>query len=168
VPALARAAVLHSAKNTAVIAELRAIERAAPQLGVDIVPVSVDAAQELDLALTKVLAAGVQGLVVTDDPLLDSEQQRIIDFAARYKLPAIYGIGVSVQAGGLMSYGASIFEMWRHAASYVDRILKGTNPADIPVEQPTVYEFRINLSTARALGLTLPESLLTRADEVIE
>ena len=109
-----------------------------------------------------------EGLVVPDDPFLHSIGPRLVAFAAERRLPAIYGIGEHVRQGGLMSYSSSLFDVWRRAAGYVDRILKGARPADLPIEQATEFSLRINLKTAKALGIEMPPSLLTRADEVIE
>jgi putative ABC transport system substrate-binding protein len=110
----------------------------------------------------------VGALLVLSDAVLNSHATRLADLAARSRLPAAYGVRESVEAGGLMSYGPSFLDLHRRAATYVDKILKGTKPGDIPVEQPTKYEFVINLKTAKALGLTIPPSILTRADEVIQ
>jgi putative ABC transport system substrate-binding protein len=124
--------------------------------------------EDIGPALAKVVAASVSGLIVVDDPLLDAQRRRIIAFVAEHRVPAIYGLGSFAQDGGLMSYSASIFDLWRRAADYVDRILKGAKPADLPIEQPTLYEFKVNLHAARAIGLEIPHSLLQRADSVIE
>jgi putative ABC transport system substrate-binding protein len=105
---------------------------------------------------------------VTDDSSIDLLLPRIVEFAAEYRLPAIYPFSTAVQRGGLMSYSADFFELWRRAASYVDRILKGSRPSDLPVEQATVVALKINLKTAKRLNLILPPTLLVRADEVIE
>jgi putative ABC transport system substrate-binding protein len=107
-------------------------------------------------------------MIVDGDPLLISKRRSIVEFAAVHRLPAVYGLRDFVDAGGLVAYGANIFEIWRHAASYVDKILKGANPADLPVEQPTVFELVLNLKTAKVLGLAIPQIILARADEVIE
>jgi putative ABC transport system substrate-binding protein len=110
----------------------------------------------------------VDGLFVSDTPLNFHNQRRIIDFAAGHRLPALYAFRETTEAGGLLSYGVDIAAVYRRAAEYVDRILRGTNAADLPVEQPTKFELVINLKTAKALGLTIPPSLLLRADQVIE
>jgi putative ABC transport system substrate-binding protein len=107
-------------------------------------------------------------LVADVDPLTASYRTRIVEFAAAHGLPAVYGLRDFVDSGGLISYGASIFDISRRVAGYVDRILKGAKPADLPVEQPTTFELVVNLKTAKALGLTVPPSILGRADEVIE
>jgi ABC-type uncharacterized transport system substrate-binding protein len=107
-------------------------------------------------------------MIVVEDPLTISLQQQITDFAGTNRLPAIYGLREFVQTGGLMAYGASLSDLRQRAASYVDKILKGAKPADLPIQQPTKFELIINLKTVRALGLNVPPTLLARADEVIE
>jgi len=108
------------------------------------------------------------GLIVASDPLLFAHRTRIVEAANQQKLAAVYGFREFVESGGLLSYGANVREMYRRAATYVDKILKGAKPADLPVEQPTKFELVINLKTAKALGLTIPQLLLSRADEVIQ
>jgi putative tryptophan/tyrosine transport system substrate-binding protein len=112
--------------------------------------------------------AAAQAFVVLTDPILFSQRKRIIEFANRNRLPAVYFFQGFVQEGGLMSYGPSDADLYRRAADYVDKILKGTRPGDLPVEQPTKFDLVINLTTARALGLTIPPTLLAIADQVIE
>jgi putative ABC transport system substrate-binding protein len=107
-------------------------------------------------------------LITVEDPLTIVHRKRIVDFAAGQRLPALYGLREFVMAGGLMSYGASLADVFRRAAGYVDKILKGAKPADLPVQQPTKFELMINLKSAKALGLVFPITLLARADEVIE
>jgi putative ABC transport system substrate-binding protein len=114
------------------------------------------------------VTAGVGGLLVLGDPLMFSLRREIADLAARFRLPAVYPSREWAEAGGLMSYGADRRQVYRRAAEYVDRILKGARPGDLPIEQPAKFEFLINLKTAKALGLTIPPSLLLRADQVIE
>jgi putative ABC transport system substrate-binding protein len=168
VPALARVAVLYVAVNPIDRQELAVIQRAAEQLKIDVFAVGVETKEEIDRALAKILTTSVGGLIVPDDVFLDSQRPRIIAFTAEHRMPAIYGVGIFVGDGGLMSYSASIYDLWRRAARYVDRILRGANPADLPIEQPTLYDLKINMRTARSLGLDLPQSLLAQADEVIE
>ena len=136
--------------------------------GIRLVTVDVRNAGELDQALAALTRARVQGLITDGDPVTDGQSRRIVEFATKQGLPGIYPRRYFVQGGGLMSYGASIYDAWKRAATYVDKILKGANPADLPVEQPTKFELVINLKTAKALGLTIPQSVLLRADEVIQ
>jgi putative ABC transport system substrate-binding protein len=110
----------------------------------------------------------VGALLVLSDSIFSSHRTRLADLAARSRLPAAYGVRESVEAGGLMSYGASFLDLYRRSATYVDKILRGAKPADLPVEQPTKFELVINLKTAKALGLTIPQSVLGRADHIIE
>jgi putative ABC transport system substrate-binding protein len=110
----------------------------------------------------------VEALLVVSDAIFNSHRTRLADLAARSRLPAAYGVRESVEAGGLMSYGASFLDLYRRAATYVDKILKGATPADLPVEQPMKFELVINLKTAKALGLTIPSHVLFQADEVIQ
>jgi putative ABC transport system substrate-binding protein len=122
----------------------------------------------LDSSLAEIARDDFDGLVVTDDPSLVLQQRRITAFAAERRLAAFYGFSTAVQQGGLMSYSTDLFSIWRRAAHYVDHILKGDRPADLPIEQATAVALKINLKTAKGLGLTIPANLLARADEVIE
>ena len=123
---------------------------------------------ELSTTFEAIAQDNANGLLVLADPMLNAARKSIIALAASHRLPAIYEDRESVQDGGLMSYGPSIAEMMRRSAAFVDKILKGANPGELPIEQPTVYELVINLKTAKALGLTIPDKMLTVADEVIE
>jgi len=123
---------------------------------------------EFDGAFAAMAKERVGALLVLSDAIFSSHRTRLADLAARSRLPAAYGVRESVEAGGLMSYGPSILDSYRQAATYVDRILRGAKPADLPVEQPTKFELVINLKTAKALGLTIPSSVLGRADQIIE
>jgi putative ABC transport system substrate-binding protein len=131
-------------------------------------PVNVRNAGKIELALAAFGRASNSGLIVTASALATVHRDLIITLAARYKLPAVFSDRTFVTAGGLISYGPDLVDQYRHAAGYVDRILKGEKPAGLPVQAPTKYETVINLKTAKALGLTLPPALLARADEVIE
>jgi putative ABC transport system substrate-binding protein len=130
-------------------------------------PIVVGGPEELETALTKARADGIGGLIFPPDALGVFYRQRVVDLAAKYRLPAIYSHREFVDAGGLMAYGASFVERFRRAATFVDKILKGAKPADLPIEQPTKFELILNLKTAKSLGLTFPPVLLTRADEVL-
>jgi len=137
-------------------------------LGVQLQLLEARGPNEFDGAFAAMAKERVGALLVLSDAIFSSHRTRLADLAARSRLPAAYGVRESVEAGGLMSYGPSILDSYRRAATYVDQILKGTKPAELPVEQPTKYELVINMKTAKALGLTIPQSVLLRADHVIE
>jgi putative ABC transport system substrate-binding protein len=141
---------------------------AAPSLGVSVSAVSPRDAAEIEHAVEVFGSEPGGGMIVLPNPITTLHRGLIIELMARHRLPALYGYRYFVSDGGLVSYGTDIVDLYRQAASYVDRILKGVKPADLPVVQPTKFELVINLKTAKALGLTIPESFLTRADEVIE
>jgi putative tryptophan/tyrosine transport system substrate-binding protein len=143
-------------------------EVAARALGVGLQIVGARGPADIDRAFSKMLKARANGLAVLSTPMFSSERRRLVDLAAKNRLPTVYSFRLYVEAGGLMSYGPNVPDMSRRAATFVDRILKGAKPADLPVEQPTKFELVINLKTAKALGLTIPPSLLLRADQVIE
>ena len=144
------------------------IQAVAPSVGAEVTPVNVRDAGEIERAITAFARLPNGGLVVTASTLAGVHRDLIIALAARYRLPAVYPLRYFVAAGGLISYGPDQIDQYRQAAGYVDRILKGEKPADLPVQTPTKYELVINLKTARALGLDVPPTLLARADEVIE
>jgi putative ABC transport system substrate-binding protein len=169
VPKASRVAVLWNPDNAVFQAQmLRATETAARKLGVQLHAFGVRRFEEFDCAFKAIAAQSVDALLVLGDPILLHHQERIIDFAGNSQLPAIYGVKDSAAAGGLIAYASDLTSQFRRAASYVDRILKGAKPTDLPVEQPTKFELVINLKTAKALGITFPLTLLARADEVIE
>lgn len=147
---------------------IKETEGAALALGWQLQLVAADSAGDLGAAFSAISAAGADALVVLNSPMLYNEHKHIVDLAAKSHLPAIYAAREFADAGGLMAYGANLPEVFRRAATYVDKILKGAKPADLPVEQPTKLEFVINLTTAKALGLTVPASFLSLADELIE
>jgi putative ABC transport system substrate-binding protein len=167
-PGVRRAAVLRDAANPAGIAQFGAIRASATALGVDVSPIDVRDASEIERAIMAFARSTNGGLIVTPSASEREQRDLIIALAARYKLPAVYGLRYNTAAGGLISYGPDLDDQFRRAAGYVDRILKGEKPTDLPVQAPTKFELIINLKTARALGLALPQSLLTSADEVIE
>lgn len=168
VPQMTRAAVLRDAANRAGIGEFAAIQAVAPSLGVEIRPVDTRNATEIERALAAFAGSPNGGLIVTPSASVSIYRDAIIDLATRYRLPAVYGSRTNVTDGGLISYGPNRVEQFRRAASYVDRILKGEKPADLPVQAPTKYELVINLKAAKAIGLTVPPAVLARVDEVIE
>jgi putative ABC transport system substrate-binding protein len=168
IPRLVRAAVLRDPTIPQGIGQFSAIQAVAPSLGVELRPIDVHDAREIERAVAAFARSANGGLIVTGSSLTAVHRDLIIMLAAQHKLPAIYWERFFVIAGGLISYGPDSIDPHRRAASYVDRILKGEKPADLPVQAPTKYELVINLKTAKALGLGVPQSLLTRADEVIE
>jgi ABC-type uncharacterized transport system substrate-binding protein len=167
-PRLGRAALLANPKTTAYDYFLRAAEAAASSLMIEVVPNSVETAADIERAIEFLARAPNAGLFLPPDATTTLHRDLIIALAARYRLPAVYSFRLFVAAGGLMSYGTNQVEMFRQAASYVDRILRGAKPGDLPVQAPTKYETIVNLKTAKALGLTVPPGLLVAADEVIE
>ena len=167
-PGLTRVAVIRDPALTSGTGQFAAIQALAPSLGVEVSPVNVRDAGEIERAITAFARSPNGGLILTGSALSQVHRQTIVALAARHKLPAIYYERFVVAEGGLMSYGPSLVDQFRRAAAYVDRILKGEKPADLPVQTPTKYELVINLKTAKALGLEVPPQLLARADEVIE
>jgi putative tryptophan/tyrosine transport system substrate-binding protein len=167
-PRLTRAAVLRNAAISAGIGQFAAIQSVAPPLGVELRPMNVRDASEIERSITEFSRAPNAGLIVTGSALVAAHRELLITLAAKHKIPAVYYERSFVIAGGLMSYGPDVVDEYRQAAGYVDRILKGQKPADLPVQAPTKYELVINLKTAKALGLDVPPTLLARADEVIE
>jgi len=168
VPQLSRVAFLWNAASRDAELALHAVQSAARALGIEIQSVNVHGAEEFERAFAAVTREHAAALLVFPDPLTFSHRGRIVDFAVTHQLPAMFGAREFVDAGGLMSYGPNFPDMFQRAAIYVDKILKGAKPADIPVEQPMKFELIINRKTAEALGLTLPATLLFRADEVIK
>jgi putative tryptophan/tyrosine transport system substrate-binding protein len=167
-PGISQVAVLANRSNPTNAPTLMGVEAAAQNLRIKLDIRHAGNATELDRALAAVSGSGAQAIIVTNDPFLVDKRATLVEFAASRRLPAMYSFKLFADAGGLMSYGASLEESYRRAATYVDKILKGAKPADLPIEQPTRFEFVINMKTARALGITIPQSVLLRADEVIE
>ncbi len=167
-PGVTRAAVIRDPAITAGIGQFAAIQSVAPSIGVEVIPVNVRDAGEIERAVAEFARSANGGLIVTGSALAVVHRDLLVTLAARHKLPAVYWDRLLVTAGGLISYGTDIIDQYRRAAAYVDRILKGEKPSDMPVQAPTKYELVINLKTAKTLGLTVPPSLLARADEVIE
>jgi putative ABC transport system substrate-binding protein len=160
VPTASQVAVLSNAANPEHLRQLKDIQAAATVVGVSISTFPVTGPNDIDRAFTMVRKQRPDCLLVLGDSLLGTHRRQVVDRAATSRLPAIYTVRENVDAGGLMSYGTNFPELWRRAATYVDRILKGAKPGDLPVEQPTKFELVINLKTAKALGLTIPPSLL--------
>jgi ABC-type uncharacterized transport system substrate-binding protein len=167
-PSVTRAAVLRDATQGSGTSQFAAIQSVAPSLSVEVNPVNMRDAGEIERAVAAFARAPGGGLIVTAGAASTRHRTLIIALAARHRLPAVYYERLFVAGGGLMSYGPDFFDQYRRAAGYVDRILKGEKPADLPVQTATKYEFVINLKTAKALGLTVPPAVLARADEVIE
>src|SRR5262245_20278484 len=167
-PRVTRAAVLRDADLTSGIGQFGAIQSAAPSLRVEVTPVSVRDAQVIERSVASFAQVPNGGLIATASALTVVHRDLIIRLAARYKLPAVFHRRLFVVSGGLMSYGTDVVDQFRRAAGYVDRILKGEKPPDLPVQAPPEYELVVNLKTAKALGLEVPPTLLARADEVIE
>ena len=168
VPQMTQAVVLRDSSNRAGIGEFSAIQSAAPSLGVEVRPVDVRDGDAIERALAAIGRTPNGGVIVTPSAAVSTYHDAIINLVARYKVPAVYGFRYNVIDGGLISYGPNRIDQFRRAAEYVDRILKGEKPAELPVQAPARYELVINLKTAKALGITIPAALLARADEVIE
>jgi putative tryptophan/tyrosine transport system substrate-binding protein len=167
-PSVKRVAIIRNAANPAGIAIFGALQNAAQSLGLEASPINIRDAGEIERSVAAFARSPNGGLIVTQSASATIHRDLIIALAARHKLPAVYSLRYDVTGGGLVSYGPDIVDQFRQAAAYVDRILKGAKPADLPVQAPTKYLLVINVKTAKALGLTVPETLLARADEVIE
>ncbi len=167
-PGVTRVAVLRDPTIPTGIGQFGVIQSVAPSFGVEVSPVNMRDAGEIERAIAAFARSDSGGLILTGSALAEFHRDLIVTLAARHKLPAVYFNRFFVGAGGLISYGADLIDQYRSAAGYVDRILKGEKPADLPVQAPTKYELVINLKTAKALGIDIPPTLLARADEVIE
>jgi len=167
-PGLTRAAVLRDPTMSGGIGVFGAIQSVGPSFGVEISPINLRDPDEIERAVTAFARASNVGLIVPGSPSARVHINLIITLAARHKLPAVYWDRAYVASGALISYAPDLVDQWRRAAGYVDRILKGEKPSDLPVQEPTKFETVINLKTAKSLGLTVPRALLVRADEVIE
>jgi ABC-type uncharacterized transport system substrate-binding protein len=168
VPKVSRIAVLLNRTAPAALPQMREMERAARALGVRLKPIDVSSGGDLTTAFQAAEKGEAGALIVLDDALLFTHRARIVKLAAESRLPAVYGFEAFVDLGGLMSYAPDVTELYRRAATYVDKILKGARPADLPIEQPTTFQLVINLRTAKALRLSIPPAVLARADRVIE
>ena len=167
VPAFARVAIMGNVGNPAIVLEMREVQAAARMLGLEVAILEIRRAEDIASAFPA-LQVRADALYVAADPLLGTNRIRINTLALGARLPTIHDFREYVEAGGLMSYGPNLVDMFRRSADFVDKVLRGAKPDDIPVEQPTKFDLVINLTTAKALGLTIPESFLLRADEVIE
>ena len=167
-PRVSRAGVIRDPAQTAGTGQFGVIQSVAPSLGMDVSAINLRDAPEIERGIAAFARSANGGLILTSSALSVVHRDLIVTLAARHKLPAVYYRRQFVTGGGLISYGPDVAEQNRRAAGYVDRILKGEKPADLPVQAPTKYELLVNLKTAKALGLTVPTSLLARADEVIE
>jgi putative ABC transport system substrate-binding protein len=168
VPKAPLIAMLVNPTNPSAETDIEDVRKAAAAVGQQIFLLRANSERDIDAAFDAVVQQGANALLVAHDPIFFSRRDQFVALAARHAIPAIFEFREFVVAGGLMSYGSRITENYRLAGNYASRILKGANPADLPVQQPTKFELAINLKTAKALGLTVPPSLLTRADEVIE
>ena len=168
VPKVSRVAVLGGAAYSLKDFASGKAGRAARELGITLITFEARIPSDLESAFTMMAKERANGLLVLPSPMLDSERPRIAALALQHRLPSTYELGGYVEVGGLMFYGATLPYMYRYAASYVDKVLRGAKPADLPVEQPTKFDLVINLKTAKTLGLTIPQSILVRADRVIE
>jgi putative ABC transport system substrate-binding protein len=163
-----RVAVIWNPGNPGHPPGFRQLETGARALQIDLQSLEVRSSEDIDAAIATLARRPPGGLIVYDDPTIYLARRRIVEAAAQIRVPAIYGSGVYVGEGGLMSYSADLADLFRRSAGYVDKILKGAKPADLPVQQPTKFDLSMNLKTAKALGLTIPSALLLRADRTIE
>jgi ABC-type uncharacterized transport system substrate-binding protein len=168
VPGLAHVAVLWNAANPYSALVFKETQAAGRTLGIEVQSLEVRAPDDFDGAFEAARRQRPDALITVEDPLTTSQRQRVADFTAEQQLPSLHGVREFAAAGGLMSYGASLADLFRRAAGYVDKILRGAKPADLPVQQPSKFEMVINLKTAKTLGLTVPLTLQASADEVIE
>jgi putative ABC transport system substrate-binding protein len=167
-PQVTRAVVLRDSTIAAGPGQFGAMQALAVSLGVELRPINVRDADEIERSITAFAQGPNSGMIVTGSPAAAAKRDLIVALAARHRLPAVYNNRLFVDVGGLLCYGTDFLDQFRRAAGYVDRILRGEKPADLPVQAPTKYDLVLNLKTAKALGLTVPETLLARADEVIE
>ena len=168
IPDISVVATLLNPANPAQTRAIEVLQQAAQPLGVQLHLLEARGPNDLDAAFAEMARQQFRAVLVVAEALFAEHRARLAELEAKYRLPSMHGLRGNVEAGSLMSYGPSIADIWRRAASFVDKILKGANPADLPVEQPTKYELLINFKTAKALGLTIPPALFARADEVIE
>jgi putative ABC transport system substrate-binding protein len=168
VPRLSSVAVLANPQGAASILSWKEMQRPARQLGVQLHSLEVRNSDDYEKVFDDALKTRASALYLLPDPVIDAHLKRIADFAAKNRMPSIFHLTQFVEAGGLVAYGVNRPDMFRRAATYVDKILKGAKPGDLPIEQPTRFELVVNMKTAKALGITIPQSILLRADKVIE
>jgi putative ABC transport system substrate-binding protein len=167
-PALTRLAVFWSAANASVVQKLKQIQAAAPHFRVQLHAFELRVPDDLDKGFESAVQFGAQALMTTEDAIQITYRARVVELGKQHRMPVASEFGEFAQAGALMSFGPSILDQFRYAASYVDKLFKGAKPGDLPVEQATRFELLVNLKTAKALGLTIPPSVLSRADEIIQ
>ena len=167
VPKMSRLAVLWQTENSSSMVSISDLEAVVSRFRVALQTVGVSSADELTAAFSSMARERAEGIIVVQTPLMSTAREKIAGLATKHRLPSIYGSSEFVVAGGLMSYAPSYPDLFRRAAVYVQKILNGANPGDLPIEQPTTFEFVINANTARALGITVPPSMLARASQVI-
>jgi putative ABC transport system substrate-binding protein len=168
VPGLARVAVLHNPPNPAYGPVLRELEAVAPSLGLEMLRLEARAPEDLERAFAAAARQGAGALIVPADPLTTNRQPAVAELALRHRLPAVMEYKEFVRGGGLLSLGVDLADLYRRSAAHVDKILKGANPAELPMEQPTQLDVGVNLRTAQALGLSIPQSVLLQASEVVQ
>jgi putative ABC transport system substrate-binding protein len=168
IPTVSRVAVLSNPRNPGQAGQVEDIAKAGRTLGLELKFLQAGSAAEIDLAFAAMVRERTTALFVSPDSLFILHRVRLAELAAKHRLPTMYGVRENVDAGGLLSYGPSVSAQSRRAASYVDKILKGAKPGELPIEQPTTFELIVNLKAAKALGITIPQTVLLRADEVIE
>jgi putative ABC transport system substrate-binding protein len=168
IPKLSRVAILVNPDNSSHATLIKSVQTAAQRTRVKILPVKARSAQEIENSFAMMAGQKIEAVLVSRDSLFHQQRRQVVELANKYRLPSIGGVREHVEAGGLMSYGPNLPNIYGRAATYVDKILKGAKPGDLPVEQPTTFELFINRKTAKALGLTIPQELLLRADKVIE
>jgi putative ABC transport system substrate-binding protein len=168
IPSLTRVAVIFDPATPSHGPGLKAVEAAGPSLGLQVLPMAVRSAAEYDVAFTAMTREGAEAVLVLSTPVYTAGARQLSELAIVHKLPSMFGPSEHARAGGFMSFGPDRADLWRRGANYVDQVLKGAKPADLPVQQPIKFELVINLRTAKALGLTISESFLLRADRVIE
>jgi putative ABC transport system substrate-binding protein len=168
VPRASRVGVIWNPTNRSNAAAQEEMDRLAPRFGFQLSSHRTQRPSDIDVAFATMKTVRTAAVIIATDPFLATQRAQIVGLAAANRMPTFAGLGYFVESGGLISYGPSLFDLWRRAAYFVDKIVKGTQPADLPIEQPTKFELIINMKTARALGITIPPSLLFRADKVIE